>query len=141
MSVKENKDAPFSLWNGYYFDPNHGGTLRTVQNTAIRGVYGSDEPRTGKTWEAKIQNWKPITLVDVALLSKHHPKLFDHVSKTDFKKHHSSFYMFSVVFTNKIYYNPKHKTEYVVVFDPFSKSFLWDDGNIWKQMIVGTLVS
>ena len=53
-----------SVWSradpvcGHYFDPKHGGCLRWVRRTCTQGryevvgVYGSDEPNTGRRWTA-----------------------------------------------------------------------------------------
>lgn len=37
---------------GVWFDPLHGGCLRTISGNRILGVYGSDEQCTGDPWYA-----------------------------------------------------------------------------------------
>lgn len=45
---------------GYYFDPKHGGCLRRIVTVrrglvySVVGVYGDDEPMTGRAWTACI---------------------------------------------------------------------------------------
>ena len=46
-----------SALEGTYFDPRHGGCLRTITKNAngswtIVGVYGTDEPHPGHSWSA-----------------------------------------------------------------------------------------
>ena len=56
---------------GYYFDPKHGGCLRTVRRTSnddylILGVYGSDEACEGPWHAHATRLWGNVFRVDFA---------------------------------------------------------------------------
>lgn len=100
---------------GLYYDPKHGGGLRTVVRTEtkrwwirgngeekyiIRGVYGSDEaPHTGKVWSAVAR-----------------------------KKSGETRYV--VDFAGK----PIKKDRHLLCWREGEDGVRWQDGNLWKRM-------
>lgn len=99
---------------GVYFDPYHGGCLRSIEQTApsrfvIHGVYGDDELDTSEYWFAEIH-----------LLPR--PKKR---SKTQSKT-----IRMEVDFSGK----PQHPGITRATYQ--SRRIHWDDGNQWVKMYV-----
>lgn len=100
---------------GYYFDPKHGGCLRTIDGKhnkyTIHGVYGSDEKNTGAPWTIN------------ATVS---PEV-----QRDWRR--DSFHSVNVDFTGKVVH---HRIHYKARWYPTKRIIKWEDGNYWKQMFV-----
>jgi len=93
---------------GQYFDPLHGGCLRTVVRLRegdylIRGVYGSDETPTGGAWHARIA----VLARDAAGAE------------------------LDVDFAGKPAKRPRHMA---ARFDAAAQVIRWSDGNVWTRL-------
>jgi len=97
---------------GYYFDPLHGGCMRRIvpiSNTSflIEGVYGTDEPDTGKNWFAEGN-----------ILS--YPSEAEWEIHVDFRRGKP----------HKMY-----DTLMIAKFMRSDRKIVWEDGNEWKKMV------
>ena len=90
---------------GVYFDPNHGGCLRTVErrgatHLVITGAYGDGElGRAGTPWRA-------------------------HATV------HAGYFL-TVDFSEK---KTRHARVYHALWCPKVRQIAWEDGNVWKRM-------
>ena len=92
---------------GVYYDPNHGGCVRTIEKRSetqyvITGAYGTGEmARAGTLWRA------------YARAHGHN----GHFLLVDFKEKKT-----------------KHERVYHALWCPSVRQIAWEDGNVWKRL-------
>lgn len=91
---------------GVYYDPNHGGCLRTVVRQGattryvITGVYGDGElVRAGTPWRV------------------HATRYGEHFLTVDFAEKRT-----------------RHARVYHALWCPAARQIAWEDGNVWKRL-------